>query len=240
MSEYFTGLLVVFSQIGVVLVIVVISALFYIVLRKSKDNKSAKTFVEDLKSREGARKDKLADVLVKVHEMDDNLAGQTAESMLSCEKKIYSRALKLFLGHDRESLARLQKDVENMAGAYRKLIASTDNPVKVEHGGNPKAEAQLRAAVKQVTAERDKVQKDLDEAMISMENMLKEYTQMYSGGGAKKEGVKHIENELTMLKQKIDENLVEVNDDLDVGDGIADESSEGNQTDVPDLSASKD
>ena len=37
---------------------------------------------------------------------------------------------------------------------------------------------------------------------------------MYSGGG-KKEGVKHIENELTQLKQKIEKNLVEVNDDDD-------------------------
>ena len=58
--------------------------------------------------------------------------------------------------------------------------------------------------------------------MLSMENMLKEYTQMYSGGGAKKEGLKHIENELTQLKRKISENLVE--------DADADEAE------VPDLS----
>ncbi len=74
--------------------------------------------------------------------------------------------------------------------------------------------------------------------MIAMENMLKEYTQMYSGGGARKEGVKHIENELTMLKQKIDNNLVEVDDDLDVEGNNPDDSD--NSGDVPDLSASKD
>ena len=238
MSEYFTGLLVIFSQLGVVLAVIAVASVIFLVVRKSKDNSIAKHFVGKLKHDEGGRKDKLTDVLKKVHEMDEDLAEKTASSMLTCEKKIYNRALKLFLGRDRDSLTSLQNDVENMAGAYRKLIASAENVQIVERGGNPKVEAQLRATVKQVSAERDKVQKDLDEAMLSMENMLKEYTQMYSGGGAKKEGVKHIENELTMLKQKIDNNLVEVDDDLDVGDGISEDSDDSG--DVPDLSASKD
>ncbi len=238
MSEYFTGLLVIFSQLGVVLVVIAVGTVIFLIVRKNKDNSLAKLFVGKLKSNEGTRKDKLTDVLKKVHEMDEDIAEKTASSMLTCEKQIYNRALKLFLGHDRDSLGSLQKEVENMAGAYRKLIASSETVEVVERGGNPKAEAQLRAAVKQVTAERDKVQKDLDEAMISMENMLKEYTQMYSGGGARKEGVKHIENELTMLKQKIDNNVVEVDDDLDVEGGGSEDSDDSGE--VPDLSASKD
>ena len=65
---------------------------------------------------------------------------------------------------------------------------------------DPNASAVQKAAAKE----------DLDEAMQSMESMLKEYTQMYSGGGAKKEGLKHIENELGSLKQKIQNNVVEI------------------------------
>ena len=237
MSEYFTGLLVVFSQLGVVLVVLAIALIIYLVVRKNKDNSLAKLFISKLKNNEGGRKDKLADALMKVHEMDENLAEKTAESMLMCEKKIYNRALKLFLGHDRDSLTSLQSDVENMAGAYRKLIVSNENVEVIERGGNPKAEAQLRSALKQVSAEKDKVQRDLDEAMLSMENMLKEYTQMYSGGGAKNEGVKHIENELTMLKQKIDKNVVEVDNSTDEVD--SDESSSDDSGDVLDLSATK-
>ena len=133
--------------------------------------------------------------------------------MLTNEKKIYNNVLKLFMGHDREALAGVQKDVENMASAYRKLMSPAETTQIIERGENPKQIAQMRAALKQVSAERDKLQEDLDEAMLSMENMLKEYTQMYSGGGAKKEGLKHIENELGQLKQKIEENLVEIDDD---------------------------
>lgn len=213
MNEFLTGLMVVLSQIGVVLALAAVVTIFLFIRRKQKDNSLCKRFIELLKQKEGGRKDKLIEALQKVHNMDDELAEQTAKSMLSSEKKIYNHVLKLFMGHDRDALAEVQKDVENMASAYRKLIATVENESPIEHGESPKHNAQMRAAMKQLTAERDKLQQDLDEAMLSMENMLKEYTQMYSGGGAKKEGLKHIENELGQLKQKIEENLVEVSDD---------------------------
>jgi len=218
MNEMVTGLMVVLSQIGVVLALAAVVTIFLFVRRKQKDNSLCKKFIDLLKQKEGGRKDKLMEALQKVHNMNDELAEQTAKSMLSSEKKIYNHVLKLFMGHDRDSLAEVQKDVENMASAYRKLIATAESAPAVEHGDSPKHNAQMRPAMNQLTAERDKLQQDLDEAMLSMENMLKEYTQMYSGGGAKKEGLKHIENELGQLKQKIEENLVEVADDAEEED----------------------
>jgi hypothetical protein len=213
MNEYITGLLVVFSQVGVVLAMAAVIAIFIMVRRKQKDNSLCKKFIELLKQKEGSRKDDMIDALKKVHQMDDEMADKTAKSMLGREKKIYNHVLKLFMGHDRDSLTEIQKDVENLASAYRKLITTAENTTVIEHGESPKHSAQMRAAIKQLTAERDKLQEDLDEAMQSMESMLKEYTQMYSGGGAKKEGLKHIENELGTLKQKIQNNVVEVEDD---------------------------
>ena len=227
MNEYWTGLLVVFSQLGVVLALIAVAAIIYFVVRKAKDNNLAREFINTLKQSELGRKDTLSEALQKVHNMEPKEANDTVQMMLGSEKRIYNRALKLFLGHDRDSLRTLQKDVENMAAEYRKLVAKSDNVQIIERGDNPKIEAQLRMTIKQLTAERDKLQKDLDEAMSSMENMLKEYTSMYAGG-AKKEGVKHIENELSMLKQKIDNNLVEMHAKDDDGEDGGD---------VPDMSA---
>lgn len=210
MNETLTSLLVVFSEIGLFLALAAIVIAYFIMRRKYKDNQLARQVVEALRECESARKANLMDILQKVHDVDEEFASQTAEAMLSSEKRIYNRVLKIFLGHEREGITALQRDVENMAATYRKLIDS----IKALHiegadrGENPKREAQLRAQLKQVEAEKQKLQEDLDEAMGSMENMLKEYTQMYSGG-ARKEGLKHIENELTQLKQKISENLVE-------------------------------
>jgi len=213
MNEFLTGLMIIFSQVGAVLALAAVIVVIFLIRRKQKDNTVCKNFIELLKKKEGGRKDGIIETLQKVHQMDEELAEKTAKSMLTNEKKIYNNVLKLFMGHDRDALAGVQKDVESMANAYRKLMAITETTQVAERGENPKQLAQLRAALKQVSAERDKLQEDMDEAMQSMENMLKEYTQMYSGGGAKKEGLKHIENELGQLKQKIEENLVEIADD---------------------------
>lgn len=223
MNETLTSFLVVFSEIGLLLALVAIIVAFFVMRRKHRDNILARQVVETLRESESARKANLMDILQKVHEMDEEFASQTAHAMLTSEKRIYNRVLKIFLGHERNGITDLQKDVENMATTYRKLIDS----IKAMHvtepgrGDSPKREAQLRAHIKQLEAEKQKLQEDLDESMVSMENMLKEYTQMYSGGGAKKEGLKHIENELVQLKRKIAENLVD--------------EVEGNDEDVPDL-----
>lgn len=215
MNESMTSLLVIFSEVGIVLALLVIVAVILIMRRKQRNNRRALKFVESLRDHEATRKSNLMDVLQKVHEMDQEMASKAAEAMLGCEKKIYNRALKLFLGQERSGLEELRRDVEAMAAAYRKLV-DTVQRVPAAPAENPKREAQLRAQLKQVAAEKQKLQEDLDEAMQSMESMLKEYTQMYSGGGARKEGVKHIENELTQLKRKIAENLVDdVSDDDD-------------------------
>jgi uncharacterized membrane protein YccC len=225
MNETLTSFLVVFSEIGVLLALSAIVVAFFVMRRKHKDNLLARQVVETLRESESARKANLMDILKKVHEMDEEFAEQTAHAMLSSEKRIYNRVLKIFLGHERDGITELQKDVEHMATTYRRLIDSIKamHITETERGDSPKRDAQLRKHIKQLEAEKQKLQEDLDESMASMENMLKEYTQMYSGGGAKKEGVKHIENELVQLKRKIAENLVE---------------EDGEEDEVPDLAPS--
>lgn len=219
MNESLTGMLVIFSEVGAMLALVFVIFLIYIARRNHKDRLYAKTFVENLHQHEAKRHDDIVHVLEKVNKMDHEQALKTAHGMLTCEKQIYNRVLKIFLGHDRDGLTQLQKDVENMANVYRKLNDTVETTKVVERGENPKQSAALRTQVKQLENEKAKLEKDLAESMQSMENMAKEYTLMYAGGG-KKDGVKHIENELTQLKQKISANLVEEvkEDDLDITD----------------------
>lgn len=229
MNEYITGLLVIFSEVGIVLALIAIIVVVLMMMRKQKDNALAHQFTKKLQEDETPRRSKLVKVLVKVHEMDEVKAKDAANAMLNCEKQIYSRVLKIFLGKDRDSITKLQKDVEGMASAYRHLIDTAPEAKVIERGENPKQSAAMRVTIKKLGAEKEKLEKDLSEAMESMDGMLKEYTQMYSGGGAKKEGVKHLENEMIQLKQKIAENLVKAVDEEDT-----DESNEGGGA-VPDL-----
>lgn len=223
MNESLTGLLVIISEIGGVLALITISAGIFMMRRAQKDRQAARAFVDAMRKHEQSRKLSLIESMEKVQEMEHDVATRVATTMLNCEKQIYNRALKIFLGHDREGLTQLQHDVENMASSYRKLVDSIESVKVVERGENPKQNAHLRLQIKQLENDKAKLEKDLAESMLSMENMLKEYTQMYAGGGAKKEGLKHIENELTQLKQKISENLVE-------------DASKEDMKDIPDLS----
>ncbi len=230
MTESLTSLLVIFSEVGLVLLLLFIVLVFVGIRNRSKDTSVAKRFVAELNEQETGRKAQLVEILKKVHQMNDEEAEKTATTMLGSEKRVYNRGLRLFLRKNREDLPDMRQDVEQMASTYRQLVDKQPTEKIVERGDNPKAEAQLRSKLKQMTAERDKLQKDLDEAMQSMDNMLKEYTQMYEGGTGKKDGVKHLENELTQLKQKIEKNLVQVADD--------EEDEEGNVLDLDEAKSS--
>jgi hypothetical protein len=226
MSDSLTGLLVVFSEIGGFLALVVAVVAIVMIRRANKDRRMARDFVDSMRKHEQSRKLSLMESMEKANEMDHELAANVVSTMLNCEKQIYNRALKIFLGHDSDSLTQLQRDVEGMASTYRKLVDSVKSVKVVERGENPNQNAHLRMQVKQLENEKAKLEKDLAESMLSMESMLNEYTQMYSGSGAKKEGLKHIENELTQLKQKIAENLVDEVDRADL-DEIPDMHPEG-------------
>ena len=209
MNESLTSLLVIFAEVGAVLALFAVILVIYFTRRDRQDRLTVKYFVENLHQLEAKRKEDIVQVLEKVQELDHEHALKTAQEILACEKQIYNRVLKIFLRHDRDGFMQLQKEVENMSNTCRRLNESSETIKVAKRGDNPKQSAALRIQVKQLENEKAKLEKDLAESMNSMENMLKEYTLMYAGGGAKKEGVKHIENELTQLKQKISENLVD-------------------------------
>ena len=110
-------------------------------------------------------------------------------------------------------------------------MAEVGEVEKYHSEDNPLVQAQLRAQIKKLEKENAKLERDLGEAMESMDSMLKEYTLMYSGGGGKRDGVKHLENELSQLKQKIAKSHVDAMDD-----DKESATSEGmEETDIPTL-----
>lgn len=220
MSEFVTSLLVIFSEVALVLALVVGVIIFIFVRRGRRDKVLARVLVETLKEKEPQRIERLRDILEKVHNMDEDSAKKSVEAILTCEKKLYSRIIKMFLGRDRDGISKIDKDVESLAETYRSLssVSEVGEGSSGHSDDNPLIHAQLKAQVKKLEKENAKLERDLGEAMESMDSMLKEYTQMYSGTGAKRDGVKHLENELSQLKQKIATSHIEAMDDADVPD----------------------
>ena len=225
MSEFTTSLLVIFSEVGLVLAIIIGAIIFIFVRRGKRDKVLAKQLVETLKGNEPQRIEHLKNILEKINHLDEASAEKSVELILRCEKNLYARIIKMFLGRDRGGIVKISKDVESLAESYRNLSTVTD----VGEGGsghaddNPLVQTQLKSQIKKLENENAKLERDLGEAMESMDSMLKEYTMMYSGSGAKRDGVKHLENEMSQLKQKIASSHIEAMDD--------------DEDDVPDLSA---
>ena len=220
MSEFVTSLLVIFSEVALVLAIIIGLIVFFFVRRGRRDKVLAKVLVETIKEKEPARIERLREIIEKVHHLDEASAMKSVEEILACEKNLYSRIIKVFLGRDRDGITKINKDVESLAESYRRLsnIEDIGEVEKYHSDNNPLVQAQLKAQIKKLEKENAKLERDLNEAMESMDSMLKEYTLMYSGGGGKKEGVKHLENELSQLKQKIAKSHIDAMDDNDEDD----------------------
>ena len=235
MSEFVTSLLVIFSEVALVLAIIIGIIMFFFVRRGRRDKVLAKVLVETIKEKEPERIQRLKDILEKVHHLDEESAKQSVEAILTCEKNLYSRIIKAFLGSDRDGITKINKDVESLAETYRRLSTVEDvgEVEKYHSDDNPLVQAQLKAQIKKLEKENAKLERDLGEAMESMDSMLKEYTLMYSGGGVKKEGVKHLENELSQLKQKIAKSHVDAMDDDD--DVVVPEVNAESGEDIPDF-----
>ena len=223
MSEFVTSLLVIFSEVALVLAIIIGAIIFIFARRGKRDKVLARKLVETLKGNEPQRIEHLKNILEKINHLDEASAEKSVEMILRCEKNLYARIIKMFLGRDRGGIVNINKDVESLAESYRNLSSVTEvgDAEKFHSEDNPLLSTQLRAQVKKLEQENAKLERDLGEAMESMDTMLKEYTMMYSGSGAKRDGVKHLENELSQLKQKIASPHVEAMDD--------------DENDVPDL-----
>ncbi len=233
MSEAVTSLLVIFSEAAVLLTIVISLIIFFVIRRGRRDKVLAKTLVESIKKNESQRIERLREILEKVHHLDEASAKHGVVEILNCEKNLYSRIIKLFLGRDRNGITKINKDVESLTESYRQLakVVEAGEVEKYHSEDNPLIQAQLRTQLKKLEKENTRLERDLNEAMESMDSMLKEYTLMYSGGGGKRDGVKHLENELSQLKQKIAKSHVDAMDEGSDAEEVDADDSSG----VPDL-----
>ena len=221
MSEFTTGILVIFSEIGFVLLLVVAVAAFIIIRRKRQNKQMAMQLVEKLKQAEDGRKSSLSDVLKESLDLEDEDATKKAEQLLKGEKALYNRILKLFIGRDPEQIMLIDKDVEKLVNGYSHLFGGETE----KQDGDEKNEStlvKLRKENASLREERATLKANLNTAMQTMEGMMSEYASMYEGG--KKEGEQRVKNEMFKLQQALkkgddaqaETTEVESKDDLDL------------------------
>ena len=227
MSEFTTGLLVVFSEIGFVLLLAIAVAAFMIIRAKRQNKQMALQLVEKIKQAEEERKSSLAELLKTSFELEDEAAINKAEQLIKGEKALYSRVLKLFLGREPEQIMELDKNVEELVASYHHLFGSEGDNDSDESGES----TLVKLRKENVALRQDKAQMKahLDVAMQTMENMMAEYASMYEGG--QKEGEQLVKNEMFKLQQALKKGGAQtVNDESESVDDL-----EQAADDVPEL-----
>jgi hypothetical protein len=156
---------------------VLLAVLLYRANRKRRsDQDQAVRFVQKLKTYESERRADLRQMLKETYRLDEHQLADNADALLSLEKSLYSRFLRIFLGKSPGALGTLDESVRSLLDGYRKLVPA-DRQDSPEQKAMERENEELRLKAHALAAE-------LQETRAAMDQILAEYTSMYGGNHA--------------------------------------------------------
>ncbi len=212
MSELTTSILLIGTESALVMLVLAGVIIFFRSRRSRQDKGKALELVARVNKDSKEKLDNLKIVLQETYGLDEEAAVEKADDLIKTEKKLYVKMLRVHMGHDRNAIASIDKDVKALIDNYRNLVEGEPggSEEETEKRATPTI---LRGENKALRLAKAQLEADLAAAMETMENMMTEYATMYEGN--RQDGEQRVKNEMFKLHQKL-ENRVEV-DDLDDG-----------------------
>ena len=244
-EDLLTGLLMFSLEISLILLIVIVIMRFNNSRRHRKDVVLAKELKAKIKEYLPGREEKLKAVIADMVPHDEAWAAKSAQEAASYEKGIYSRILKIILRKDMDGAMGVNTDVERLGDSYQRIVTHLGEGAVGDTGGGGGGDSssadqekisELKSIVGKLRKEKQQLQDELEASIKSMDNIVKEYSRIYSDAPSK-EGTEHLEKEIAALREKVG---IHLGDD---GGGSEDPEPEpakadpiiGNGTDVPDV-----
>ena len=229
-SESQVSMLIVASEIGAALALILIIIAFFAMRCRINKKKAARELVSNIKSGEESHRSALVEKIKQVTNLEEEKIDEIIAQIMSCEKSLYNQMVKVYMGYGDEGLGSMNKEVDNLSNSFIGLVEQSASAVSADNGDMDSATLELKQQVARLREEKmvlkekaSQLQADFDAAMESMERMTLEYAQMYEGGS--KEGEQRMKNEMYQLKQKLGHKTE--------GEG------EGEGDDVPDMDSGK-
>lgn len=223
-SENTVSMLVLASEIGAALALILVIIVFLAMRARIKKKKAAKELVSTVKSGEESHRSTLAEKIRQVTNLEDEKINAIIDQIMNCEKSLYNQMVKVYMGYDNEGLGSLNKEVDNLSNSFMGLVEQSAAAAPAGNDETDSATLDLKQQVARLREEKmmlkekaAQLQADFDAAMESMERMTLEYAQMYEGGS--KEGEQRMKNEMYQLKQKLGQKADTASDveDMDPG-----------------------
>lgn len=212
-EDFLTGLLLFLSEVSLVLMIIIGIMYFSSARKRHKDVVLAKQLKEKIKEYLPGREEKLKAIIADMVPQDESWAAKSAEEAAGYEKHLYSKILKIILRKDLESAMGINTDVERLGDSYQRIVAHLgEAAVTISDtgggggGGGSSADAEkiseLKSIVAKLRKEKQALQDELEASIKSVDNIVKEYSRIYSDA-PNKEGTEKLEKEIALLREKM-------------------------------------
>jgi len=178
MDELFTSLLVIGTEFGIFVGIILLILIVLFFRRQKKEKKIAKTFARDFKEFSSSRKGSLEDQVSETFDMNDAGVASHIENILSKERSICSNVLNIFTGKNKALVLQLQDDLKELSDVYHALVVHHQNaaPEVVEaEVDTSKFESQITV----LTDENERLKEDLKKALESIDYLQAQYTELF-------------------------------------------------------------
>lgn len=207
-NESTISLLVVASEVGAGLAVILIVLIFFMIRSRMKKKAMARDLVNKVKHDEVAHRAALANKVKSLTNLDDAKVDEVIATIMNCEKRLYNRMVNAYMGYNDAGIDGIDKEVNNLSNSFIGLVEQSASATPTKSAVSESEELEIKKQVSRLREEKvllkeknAQLQADFDAAMESMERMTLEYAQMYEGG--QKDGELRLKNEMYQLKQKL-------------------------------------
>jgi len=206
-NDVLTSLLFFLLELVLVLIGVIVMMLLSSYRKRNKDMSLAHDIKNRLQAYLPKRKENLRAMISELVPHDDEWAAKTAQEAVDYEKSIYSRILKIIMRQELDVAQNITSDIERLGESYKRILSNLGESAVGNGGGDENEKiSELKSIVAKLRKEKQKLQDELEDSVKSVDDIVKEYSRMYSDS-PNKEGMEHLEQEVEQLRNKIGEHL---------------------------------
>lgn len=179
MDEFLASLLVIGTEFGILVGVVLLITFIIFLKKRGKDKYIAKQFTKDFQEFSSDRKVNLEQVIEDAFNLGDTATKEYSEIIMKNERKICSNMLRLFNGSDRDLLLQLQGDLENLTDAYKALASMSKTNAAASSSSSKISDEETQNKIKVLTDENIRLKDDLKKALESVDYLQTQYTELF-------------------------------------------------------------
>lgn len=210
MSDSLLSIIIIFAELGGILLIVVLAWGVFFIRNAKKDGGYTKDLISAIKKIIPEHREKLKEHFENEMDIDAEKSKANVESLLNSEKRLYEHLVNVSINKDTSLLKLTIKDINTLINDYVRML--TLKGQKLSNETRDARELQLRKENEALRIENSSLKNQLTAETETIENMMKELSAMYEGG--KKEGEQRVKNEMYKLKQSLKSEEVKAKEEV--------------------------